>query len=955
MMRLVKYLFAAAVLVLLVLPTALSLLTEWWWFRSQGYETVLWVRWWTKLGLGLGATLISFAILKLNVTLVRRRVPPQPALYDADRRGAVRAVLPTRAFRLAPWLILLGSLFLGAWMGGWGGRIFPAGDHWAEFQQFLQADPFGAADPQFGLDLGFYLFKLPFLKTLFHFLFGLLFLALLATLGLYALHFPLRAWGDLPTVPPGVWAHLSGLGATLFLVKAWGYWLNRFDLLLSQHGVVFGAGYTDLHARLPMLWILAGLAVLGALGLVGNLFVRRWWLLGGPVALLLLTSLLGGTIYPTLVQRLAVQPNESEREAPYLARNIAGTRQAFGLDRIQERLFDPQENLTPERLAANAPTIQNIRLWDELPLERTYGQLQEIRTYYQFNNVDVDRYQIDGRLTQVALAARELDFGSLEPKAQTWVNRHLVYTHGYGLCLAPVNTFTEDGFPVSFIKDIPPRWTSPSLRVDRPQIYFGEAFQPQDYVVVKIKASENTREFDYPQGQENVYTTYTGTAGVELSSFFRRLAFAVRFRHFKLLITRSLTPESRILLHRQIQECVQTLAPFLELDHDPYLVVAEGRLVWLLDAYTTARTYPYSEPFNGFRVSDRSPLLPVMRFRPPRNYMRNSVKITVDAYDGTVTFYLFDETDPVARTYRNIFPRLFQPRSALPAAIRAHVRYPQDLFYIQASLYCTYHMTDPRVFYNREDMWELATEKYGADLANPALEKSSEMIPYYLIMRLPGEDREEFLILVPFTPRSGEDQLAQGQTKNNMIAWLCARCDYDRFGDLVVFNFPKQRLIYGPMQIEARIDQDSEISKELTLWEQRGSRVIRGNLLVIPIDDSLLYVEPLYLSAETQPLPQLKRVIVAYGGEIAMRPTLDAALRAVFGQEEPPTGATEAVTVALDRMRQQLQTGLKHYEAYRQNFRQGQFAAGGAELDQFVEIVRQAAEPPEEEGDQVTR
>lgn len=953
-MRLVKYLLAAAVLVLLVLPTALSLWTEWWWFQSQGYETVLWVRWWTKLGLGLGATLISFAILWVNVGLVRRRVSPPLALSDADRRGPMLAALQNRVFRLAPWLILLLSLFLGARWGGGGGRFFPTGDHWVEFQQFLRAEPFGTADPQFGLDLGFYLFKLPFLKTLFHFLFGLLSLALLATLGLYALYFPLRAWRDLPTVPSAVWAHLSGLGAALLLVKAWGYWLNRFDLLYSQHGVVFGIGYTDLHARLPMLWILAGLATLGALALVGNLFARRWWLLGGPVALLLLTSLLGGTIYPALVQRLAVQPNESEREAPYLARNIAGTRQAFGLDRIQERFFEPRENLTLERLAANAPTVSNIRLWDELPLERTYGQLQEIRTYYQFKNVDTDRYWIDGRLTQVALAARELDFGSLEPKARTWVNQHLVYTHGYGLCLAPVNTFTEDGFPVSFIKDIPPRWTSPSLRVDRPQIYYGEAPRPQDYVVVKIKASENTREFDYPQGQENVYTTYRGQGGVALNSFFRRLAFAVRFRHFKLLITRSLTPDSRILLHRQIQEGVQTLAPFLELDHDPYLVVAEGRLVWLLDAYTTARTYPYSEPFTGFRVSDRSPLFHVLRFRPPRNYMRNSVKITVDAYDGTVTFYLFDETDPVARTYRNIFPRLFQPRSALPATIRAHVRYPQDLFYIQASLYCTYHMTDPRVFYNREDVWELATEKYGSE-AEATARQASEMIPYYLIMRLPGGDREEFLILVPFTPRSGEDQFSQGQTKDNMIAWMCARCDYDRFGGLVVFNFPKQRLIYGPMQIEARIDQDSEISKELTLWEQRGSRVIRGNLLVIPIDDSLLYVEPLYLSAETQPLPQLKRVIVAYGEKVVMRPTLDAALRTVFGREEPSTGAAEAVRMALDRVREQLQTGLKHYEAYRQNFRQGRFAAGGAELDQFAEIVRQAAESPKEEGEKVTR
>jgi len=827
-------------------PKLFTLYTEWLWFASLDYQSVLWRIWSTKINLGLIFTVVFWGVLMANFLAVRRIAP------EAGRGGIGEvvhlrtAVRQERLYRYAPWLALAVSVLMG-----WGATYL-----WEEFQQFIHATPFGLSDPQFGHDVGFYLFRLPLLKALFRSLFWLLLLSTGAVVALYLTATAVREWSDLTTLPPAARAHVSLLCAALFLVKAWGYWLNRYDLLYTSHGAVWGAGYTDVHARLPVLYALVGMALLCAGLLIFNLFARGFRLLIVGVGLLLLTSFLGGGIYPAIYQGLFVNPNEIEREAPYLERNIEFTRRAFGLDAIGEQPFPVNTDLTWEDLQADAPTVDNIRLWDRGPLRDTYRQLQEIRTYYEFAGIDIDRYWLNDEYVQVALAGRELSFAQLPSQAQTWVNRHLVYTHGYGLCLSPVNVFDREGQPVLFVKDIPPVATEKALQVTRPEIYYGELPPADDYVVVNLRESETTREFDYPRGDANVYTSYAGRGGVKVGGFFRRLAWALRFHSLNLLISQSLTPESRILLYRQVAARVRRLAPFLVLDSDPatfsearpphpdpYLVVAEGRLFWILDAYTAARTYPYSEP------------LPSRWHR--YNYLRNSVKVVVDAYHGKVTFYAFDPEDPVLRTYRKIFPALFKDYAEMPSSLQVHIRYPHLLFYFQALMYQKYHMTDPRVFYNREDEWELPTEEYA--------DKTRRMTPYYIIMRLPGEEREEFLLMVPFTPRGTKEN-----PRNNMIAWLCARCDGENYGHLLVFRFPKQELVYGPMQIEARINQDPYISEQLTLWQQEGSRVIRGNLLVIPIKNSLLYVEPLYLTAERSALPELKRVIVAYGQKVVM-------------------------------------------------------------------------------------
>jgi uncharacterized membrane protein (UPF0182 family) len=769
---------------------------------------------------------------------------------------------------------------------------------WQNYLLWLYGGEFGVTDPYFGRDVGFFVFALPAYQTLVG---GAMASVVLAGV-LAAAVFWLRGVLDFRRpgylMPPAARRLLSLVLALFLLVKAVGYWLGRYELLLGPYGAVFGAGYTVAHVKLPFQWILVAAALVGAGLAAANLRARGWRL---PVAAVVVVfgAAMASSILPDVFQRLRVRPDELRLERPYLEKNIAMTRRAYGLEAIQPRPFPSAQTLDDAAVKRNQATFANIRLWDPQPLLDSYRQLQLIRLYYDFHDVDVDRYELAGGRRQVMLAAREITPSLLPPNARTWVNQRLQFTHGFGVVMSPVTEIEGEGLPGFFVKDIPPH--SPvGLELSEPRIYFGE--KTDDYVIVNAAAEE----FDYPKGEQNVSNSYAGKDGVELGSRLRRAVFAWSFRDMNLLISGNLRAESRILFRRSIAERISTIAPFLLLDRDPYVVVSGGRLYWIQDAYTTAGTFPYSEPVRGLGL----------------NYIRNSVKVVVDAYDGTVTFYAMDEKEPVLATYARIFPGLFRPFAEMPQDLRRHVRYPEDLFLVQAEIYRTYHMTNPDVFYNKEDLWSLPTANAGG--AGSAVE------PYYIIMKLPGGAREEFILMQPMTPSN----------RSNMVAWLAARCDPSEYGELVEYEFPKERLIYGPQQIEARIDQDTTISQQLSLWNQRGSKVIRGNLLVIPVEDSLVYVEPLYLRSDQGQIPELKRVIVAYGDRLAMAPTLEAALSAVFKPGaaspqviEPATAAPPAVAPAA--------TARAHYRAALDALRAGDWSGFGREMEALDKALEQ--------------
>ena len=724
-----------------------------------------------------------------------------------------------------------------------------ASSQWLLVLQYLEATPFGAADPLIGRDASFYIFTLPFLDFVRLGLFAVIALSFAGSAAAYVIS------GEVALQPDGIRVgeqarrHLLLLGAAIFLLFAWGAWLDMPRLLTTPAGIVHGASYVDVAVRLPALRILMAVSVLAAGACAYAAFAASTW----PVAVAAGAYLLvwiGGGGTATLLQRLVVTPDEQQREAPYIVHNIAATRQAFGLDGLEERQVSGDALLTLEDIENNSETINNVRLWDHQPLLDTFGQIQEIRTYYEFASVDNDRYFVDGEYRQTMVSTRELNSDSLPNRS--WVNERLQYTHGFGVALGPVNQVTEEGLPVLFIQDLPPT-SQTDLAVDQPSIYFGEL--SNDYVIVNT----NTDEFHYPEGEDNVSTRYDGTGGVEIGGLLRRTLLSLRFRSYEILVSSQLNPDSRVIFHRNISDRVATIAPFLRYDADPYLVIADGRLYWMRDAYTVTGNYPYSTPASG-----------------GINYIRNSVKIVIDAYDGDTTFYLAEPDDPLGVTIGKIFPDLLQPLDAMPEELKSHIRYPEGIFSLQTSMYSTFHMTNPSVFYNREDEWEV-----------PVID-NEQMEPYYTIMRLPGEERAEFIQMLPFTPRG----------KNNLAAWIVARSDGDNYGKMLVFQFPKQKLVYGPSQIVARINQDQEISPQITLWNQQGSEVIQGTLLVIPIEEALLYIRPLYLRASGGRIPELTRVVVAYQNRIVMEETLEDALAILFGEPTSPSAAPPATLVA---------------------------------------------------------
>ncbi|MBN1178258.1 MAG: UPF0182 family protein [Anaerolineae bacterium] len=894
--RLLFVLIGVAVCVFFVLPFVSlvygTLYTDWLWFDSLGYLSVYRTRIFAEAGLFAVGGVLAAGFILLNWLLIPSRLTRRLEVVLRPYRKTV--ALDSKGLTL---VLIAAALFLALPMA------LLAASHAMDVLVASHAAPFGLQDPIFGLDVGFYIFKLPFYNTLVGWLIGLVITAGIGTGLLYLMSGALGQRGPV--------AHLSILGALFLLLLAVNYQLQRLSLLDSARGVVFGAGYTDVHARLPMLHVLTAISVVGAVILLANIAARRWRLLIGAVAVWLVAVLVSSA-YPAIVQRFVVNPNELANEWPYIEHNIAFTRYAFGLNDVYESDFSAEGTLDQAVLDENAATIANIRLWDWRPLQTTYEQLQEIRLYYTFVDVDVDRYVIDGQIREVTLAARELDVDQLPGQAQTWVNRHLIYTHGYGVCLSPVSEVNPEGLPNFLVRDIPPQSSAAGLDITRPEIYFGE--ETDNYIIVGTAE----QELDRPSGDANVYTQYEGPDGVRMGGFFRRLAFTLRFGDQQILFSGSIDPQSRILFYRDVAERVAALAPMFWYDPDPYIVIADGRLVWLYDAYTTSERFPYSEPF-GSGAGDI-------------NYVRNSVKVAIDAYTGETTFYVVDPSDPVMLTYQAIFPDLFAPASEMDPSLREHWRYPEQLFRLQAEAYAAYHMDDPQVFYNKEDLWAVPTEMLGSE--------EEPMAPYYVVMRLPGEDEVEFIMIRPYVP-SG---------RHNMIAWLYADSDGADYGQLGVFKFSKEGLLYGPMQVEARFDQDPYISQQLSLWNQRGSQVYRGNLIVIPIDDTILYVEPLYLQAQSGGLPELKRVLLAYGNHVVMAEDLSTALAQVLGVPaavEPLPGEEPIVTDVAELAR----SAQAHYDAAQLCLIQGDWACYGSEMEAMaadLETLIQVTEPPTE-------
>src|SRR5213083_45314 len=839
-----------------VVAQLVPLYTDWLWFQEVGYTEVF-----TKTLALRGALFTSLALtvlvfLYVNLTFAARTAAPDVIWELEDQLGLQgRVVIEPLIRRFLPVVLFAISLVAG----------LRATVHWETLLRYFNALEFGGTDPLFGRDLAFFVFILPFWRLLYGWAITMVVSTIILTLVVYILQRSLVLTTRGPRLAAGARTHLPALGA---------------------------------------LAVVSGVAALACLAQIARPGLR---LLAVGLIVLGLVWVIGLGIYPALLQRFSVTPNELVAERPFIEHNIRMTRQAYGLDRIEERSFPADETLDARALERNAPTIENIRLSVPRPLLRTFAQLQEIRTYYKFVDVDNDQYTIKGEYKQLMLSTRELSYQHLQ--SRIWINEHLTFTHGYGVVVGPVNRITPEGLPEFLVKDIPPQSTGGFPAITRPEIYFGEV--SNEYALVRTRQ----QELNYPSGDQNVYTTYAGTGGIPIGSFVRKLLFAIRFGEIKILLSNDLTAESRIMIYRAVVERVRQVTPFFKFDRDPYMVVTDdGRLVWMLDGYTTTTRYPYSDPVPGVG-----------------NYVRNSVKVTIDAYHGAVRYYLADLTDPIVRAYSRAFHGLFQPLDAMPADLRAHLRYPEDFFAIQARKYATYHMRDPQVFYNKEDLWTVPPRTIDG--------REREMEPYYTIMRLPGEKKEEFILLT----------LYNTSRRDNMIAWLAARSDPPNYGKLLVYDFPKQKLVFGPRQIDARIDQDPVISQQLSLWNQRGSTVIRGSLLAIPIDQSLIYVQPLYLAASEQgALPELRRVIVAYGNQIAMEPTLQQSLARIFGGHAPSparaAGAPPPTALDAAATRQLGQRAWEIWNRAQDALRRGDWAAYGTEQKRLEETLRALSE-----------
>ena len=919
--RIILFSLAALIIVILiVLGLADELLVDLLWFGVLGYRSVFLTQLGAQVTIFAAVWFVAFVaicgsgFIALGLSQERERlhiVRRSEEMTEVNLPELIRALGDRIPWRL---LVLGSSALLG---------LFAASGEASSWDTYLKgfyAVPFGHTDPALGKNLAFYVFTLPLLEDWRDLFMLILFLTAVVTGMVYWARGALDFRDSPPRISRGAAAHFSVLLAVFFVQRAMNYWLARPELLLHSNGVVYGLRYVDHVLWEPGLWLLVLLSLVAAAISLANLGQR-----GLRLPVIAAIALFGPAIFLNLIQpvieKLYVKPDELRVEKPYLERNIALTRMAYHLDSVDVRQFNGKGTLTRASLEQDAPTVNNIRLWDPRPLLATYRQLQEIRLYYDFQDVDIDRYWINGKYTEVMLSPRELNISLLPDNAQTWVNRHLKFTHGSGLTMSPVNAKDSEGLPVFYIKNIPAE-SDVGFKVPQPAIYFGQ--EPDSYAIVKAA----TPEFDYPLGADNVYSYYKGTGGVPVSGLLRRLLFSYFYRDINLLVTRNILDGSRIMIRRNISDRVARLAPFLGQDRDPYVVLHDGHLVWILDCYTTSDHFPYSQ-----------------RNSEGINYIRNSVKVVVDAYNGTTDFYVADPADPIIRTWQRIFPTMFKPISAMSDDLRKHIRYPEDYFLIQADIYRTYHMTDPAVFYNREDQWGFPRENYAGETV--------PMQPYYVIMRLPGETHDEYILMLPMVPES------RGTVRDNMISWLAARCDGADYGHLFEFAFSKDRLFYGPYQIQARINQNPDISQQYSLWNQMGSKVILGNLLVFPIENALLYVEPLYIRAENGQLPELQRVIAAYSDRIVMGNDLGSTLNALFSapvETPPPTissAAAQPVTTAMasggtaqspPAVKGDLTGASMHYNRALAALRTGDWAQFGIEMQQLGTELGQPAD-----------
>jgi hypothetical protein len=902
------------VLALMFFRTIVTFVTDYQWFRELGYTETFFKRLVTEFTIGIPALVIIFLIVYFYLRMIKRNYLAQSKVtLDPDKNKWMN-----RGLGGVSLLISLTT------------AISFATSLWFVWLQFANRTAFGVADPLFNNDIGFYVFTLPFLREVVSLILGLVFTLVILTVVFYAIMMTIappqsdveemeeveylgrRSFVDRNLSAKAkelnskiIKAALHQVGALAFVILMLigvNNWLRTFDLLYSATGKVYGAGYTDIHVYL---WLYRALAILGVIAGISVLYGaykrnKRIAILG-PAILAIVA--IAGTIVGGLVQNLVVEPNELSREKQYLEYNIDYTRQAYNLDEVDVINYEANTNLTKDIIAANPETIDNIRINDYRPVKQVYTQLQSIRLYYDFNDIDIDRYYIDGDYRQVFLSARELNQEKLDSQAQTWIGRHLKYTHGYGFVLSPVNEVTPQGQPALFVRNIPPI-TDTDLNIQRPEIYFGEL--TNQYAI--INTDEN--EFDYSTGDANQETRYEGKAGIQLNGI-NKLLYAFRQGDLEILISGAVNSDSRIVLRRNILDRVKKLAPFILYDEDPYLVLNQddGKMYWILDGYTTSSRYPYSQPIS---------------YESKVNYIRNSAKVVIDAYDGTTDFYIADESDPMIMTYDKIFKDLFKPMSDMPEGIRAHVRYPQTMFKVQSELYRTYHMTDPTVFYTREDIWNIAEEKY--------MEGVQTVEPNYVMFRLPDGGEAEFLLTIPYTPKG----------KPNMTSLFVARNDGDNYGDLVLYEFPKDKSVMGPIMLESRIDQNPEISSQLTLWGQQGSSVLRGNIIVIPLEDSLLYVEPIYLQADNaNSLPEMRRVIAAHGDDIVMEETLEDALLALFGGTRTTDNEGNEVDLTGETLNELIGRAQNLYEEAQKAIQAGDWSSYGRYMDSLAKTLNE--------------
>ena len=883
-------LFAIVLFVVLVfIPQVAHFFTDLLWFKEVEYESVFLKFTFAKFAVGFVVFLLVF-LLSYATLHFTTRYEPEVTVEDDNVINVPNKKSGKKVLALIP------SLFLGLAAG-----FLAATTLWQNILMFLQQVSAGVSDPVFHRDLGFYFFDLSLFETVYHLAF-----MFLAVIFLFNLLMTFYLQGPSKKTVKVMAKRIVYFAIAFFLLLIIGFQLKAANLLYSTEGSVTGAGFTDLKVTLPMYYLASAACVLSALTLFLGLKKKSSKIaFSGPVVLA--AVLIIGTVANIGVQNFIVKPAEISREKPYIADNIEMTNKAYGLDKIKEVEFSADGTLTGADLKEEMDTIQNIRLIDYRPTSTVYNQLQSMRLYYKFVDVDIDRYDIDGVQQQVYLSARELDQDSLHESAQTWVNKYLKYTHGYGAVVSPVNEVTSQGQPEMMVGNIPPKSKVPELEITRPEIYYGQL--TNDYVIVNT----DEPEFDYPVGDSNAEARYEGDAGISMT-LPHKLLFAADRANYKILFSNLIHNDSKILLHRNISERVKKIAPFLTFEKNPYLVIDDGRLVWVIDAYTSTDKYPYAAKVSN----SESPFY-------GKNYIRNSVKVTVDAYNGDTDFYMVDDKDPLIQTYNKVFPGLFKSMDKMPENIKAHLKYPTELFEVQTEIYQQYHMKNPTVFYNKEDMWSIANEIYG--------DESTKMEPYYVNMRLPGSDELEFLLMRPFTPTQ----------KQNMVSWLAARNDGEHYGELTLFKFPKQSTIYGPMQVESRISNDSEISQNLTLWDQQGSSVIRSNLLVIPIKDSILYVEPIYLTTNNEnSLPEVVRIVVSYKDQIVMAKTLDEALSKLFGTEfhsqenapGPEDGPSDMPT--MDEVIKSLKAA---YQNAKMSAQEGNWADYGKYLDELEKEI----------------